>query len=304
MTPPAVTAVVPTKDRPDLLREAIDAITAQDYPGDVHCMVVYDGTRPDETVRRRGPGRTVDVTMNSGPPGLAGTRNTGVRLARTPLVAFCDDDDTWLPGKLTAQVEQLACAPDAVVAGCGIRVEYADRAVLDRTLPAAPVELDELLRSRITALHSSSLLFRRDRLIDIGLVNDEVPGGYGEDYELLLRAARVHPVVTVPEIHVVVRWHDASHFTWQWDTRAAALEWLLRAYPEFRRVPAGEARIAGQVAFAHAAGGRRRAALRWTGRALRRNPREARAYLALAVVSGALRPGTVLRQLHRRGRGI
>lgn len=299
---PAVTVVVPTRDRPELLRRAIDAIREQDYPGDVHCLVVYDGTEPDFSLCREGR-RSVLVCSNSRKPGLAGARNTGLVLTQTELVAFCDDDDAWLPGKLTAQAQRLDEAPDATLVSCGIRIEYGDRTV-DRCLDTTEVTLDDLLRSRLVELHSSSFLFRRQRLVDLGMVDEDVPGSFGEDYELLLRVARQGPIANVPEVHVLVRWHEASHFVREWDTMATALTWLLDEYPELRRTPEGEARIAGQIAFAHAALGDRQNALQWVWRTVRRDPRQARAYLALAIASGLVKPDTVLRRLHQRGRSI
>jgi hypothetical protein len=85
---------------------------------------------------------------------------------------------------------------------------------------------------------------------------------------------------------------------------AAGLTWLLERYPEFSTSPRGIARVSGQVAFAQAAMGHRREALRWAGRALRRNPREPRAYLAAGVAGGVLRPDRVMEALHHRGKGI
>jgi glycosyltransferase involved in cell wall biosynthesis len=299
---PAVTAIVPTRDRPELLRRAVDAVRAQDYPGDVHCLVVYDGTEPDFSLCREGR-RSVLVGSNTRKPGLAGARNTGIILTQTELVAFCDDDDAWLPGKLTAQAERLAEAPDATLVACGIRIEYGDRTV-DRSLDATELTLDDLLRSRLVELHSSSFLFRRQRLVDLGMVDEDVPGSFGEDYELLLRIARQGPIANVPDVHLLVRWHEASHFVRDWDTMATALGWLLDEYPELRRTAEGEARIAGQIAFAHAALGDRRTALQWARRTVRRNPKQARAYLALAIASGLVKPDTVLRRLHERGHSI
>lgn len=299
---PPVTVVVPTKDRPELLRRALDAIVAQDYPGRVHTIVVYDDATPDYTLYREGE-RAVTVLWNTRTPGLAGARNTALLLSDTDLVAFCDDDDAWLPGKLTAQVDTLAGAPDAALVTCGIRVEYGDRTV-DRALDRDEVGFTDLLQKRFAELHSSTFLFRRERLVDLGLVNEDLPGSFGEDYELLLRTARQAPIRNLPEVHVLVRWHHRSHFVRQWDTMAEALRWLLREYPEFATVRAGEARVSGQIAFACAALGDRREAVRWAGRTARRNPWELRAYLALAVASGAVKPDTLLNRLQERGRSI
>lgn len=298
----SVTAVVPTRDRPELLRAAIAAILGQEYPGDIEVIVVHDQSEVDDSIAVVDPHRAVRVITNTRSPGLAGARNTGILAATGDLVAFCDDDDEWLPGKLAAQVAALS--PDAEFACTGIRVSY-DGSTVDRLLSMDRVPLAALLRSRLTELHPSTFLIRRTALVDgIGLVDEEIPGSYGEDYEFLLRAARRAPLVNVTEPYVLVRWHKRSYFAQRWETISTALQWLLGRYPEFAEEPRGEARIAGQIAFAHAALGHRRESVRWVRRTLRRNPREPRAYLALAVAGRAVRADTVLRKLHQRGRGI
>jgi len=139
---------------------------------------------------------------------------------------------------------------------------------------------------------------------EVGLVDEQIPGSYAEDYEFLLRVARVYDVVHVPEVYVDVLWHQRSYFASRWETIATALTWLLERYPEFDAEPAGKARILGQIAFAQAARGDRRAAARTAAHTVRLNPREGRAYLALAVASRAVGPDRVLATLHKRGRGI
>ncbi|MFI7607323.1 glycosyltransferase [Micromonospora sp. NPDC049366] len=302
---PSVGVVVPTRDRPQLLRAAVRAILDQEHPGAIEVVVVHDRSEPDPSLAELSrPGRRVRVVRNDRTPGLAGARNTGALAVDGELVAFCDDDDEWLPGKLAAQVAALAAAPHAHFVSCGIRVNYDGRHV-DRVLDLDRVTLADLLRDRLTELHPSTFLMRAAALRDgFGLVDEDIPGSYAEDYEFLLRAARDAPLVNLPIPYVLVRWHPRSYFAQRWDTIAAALQWLLDRYPEFAAQPAGRARVTGQIAFARAAAGQRRDAVRWARQTLRRNPREPRAYLALAVAGRMVRPDAVLRALHRRGRGV
>lgn len=303
----SVSVVIATRDRPQLLREAISAVLAQEYDGPVHVIVVADQSEPDHTLVQNGtdsPGRTVSVITNTHSPGLAGARNSGIDAADGEFVAFCDDDDYWLPRKLAQQVAALGAVPAAGLCTCGIRVEY-DGDTFERVLDLPEVSFDELLRDRHTELHPSTFLMRRSVLTEqIGYVDELVPGGFGEDYEFLLRSAKVHPIVNVREPLTVVRWGKQSFFFRRWETMAAGLTWLLERYPEFETSGRGSARVRGQIAFAHAAMGHRGTALRWAGQALRRNPREPRTFLAAAVASRALKPDFVMEHLHRRGRGI
>ncbi|HYO39140.1 MAG TPA: glycosyltransferase family A protein [Nocardioidaceae bacterium] len=304
MTSPSTSVVIATRDRPLMVREAIDAVLAQDYDGRVEVVVVADQSEPDESLVRLGGDRSVRVVRNDRTPGLAGARNTGISASPSEFVAFCDDDDYWLPGKLRSQVDALLARPEAGLCTSGIRVEY-DGDTFPRLLRRDVVSFEELLRNRHTELHPSTFVMRRSVLLErVGLVDEHVPGGFGEDYEFLLRCAKAHPIVNVPQPFVAVRWGKQSFFFRRWATMSDGLSWLLERYPEFESSPQGSARVRGQIAFAQASMGHRRAALRWAGQSLRRNPREPRAYLAAAVASRAVSPDRVMELLHRRGRGI
>jgi glycosyltransferase involved in cell wall biosynthesis len=304
MTDHSVTVIIATRNRPDMVREAIAAVWAQDHPGSIEVVVVFDQSEPDASMAADGTNRRTRVIRNTRSAGLAGARNSGIEQATTPFVAFCDDDDYWLPHKLRKQLALADQHPDAALITCGIEVVYGGEEhvrVLERDL----VTFADLLDDRLTELHPSTFLFRRDQLIRaIGGVDEAVPGGFGEDYDLLLRAARQHPIVNLPEMAVVVRWGGQSYFFQRWATMSEGLTWMLERYPEFASSPRGSARLRGQIAFAHAAQQHRRAALQWARGALRRNWREPRAYLALAVAGRLITPAQVMRTLHRRGRGI
>jgi glycosyltransferase involved in cell wall biosynthesis len=313
---PSVTAVIPTLgDRADLLEQTIGAILGQDYPGTVECLVVFDKRSADaqpggdperwERTRQVASAAGAKVLENDRSPGLAGSRNTGILAASGDLVANCDDDDYWRPGKLRAQVTALMAEPGAATVCCGITLEYGDK-LITRVHPAEVVVLRDLLRSRLMELHVSSFVSRRATLLDaVGLVSEEIPGSRSEDYEFLLRAARFGPLLNVPQPGVVVRWHTQRKAMYgRWPLVAKALPWMLDRYPEFATVPAGYARVAGQAAFAFAACGDTGTALKWIGKTLRANPREPRAYLALGVAAKVVRPDAVIRTLHRFGRGL
>jgi GT2 family glycosyltransferase len=270
----------------------------------VECVVVFDQSDPDLPWGDPGPGRWLRLVRNQRTPGLAGARNTGVMHATGELVAFCDDDDEWLPGKLDRQVAALAGRPEAAVATTGIVVRHGDRSVT-RLAPTPQVTHGQLLRSRMTELHPSTVLVRRAELLDgIGLVDEHIPGSFAEDYEWLLRAARRAPVLALQEPLVVVHWHQSSFFADRWRTIISALTYLVDKHRELQQEPAGLARIYGQIAFAHAALGERGAARRWARRTLSLDRRERRAYLALAVSLRLINARTVVRLAHVAGKGI
>lgn len=298
---PSVGVVVPTHNRPGLLRNALAAVLAQDYAGQIRTVVVYDRAEPDVEL---ADGDRVTVTVNARTPGLAGARNTGILMLDTDLVAFCDDDDQWRPDKLRLQVEAMRARPAAEFASCGIVVDYAGTSH-PRLAGRAEVTHADLLRSRMVMVHSSTYLARRDALIgDIGLVDETLPGGQNEDWDLALRAARRGPIVNVDAPLVRVAWNTSSHYAREWETKADSLHWMLDHHPELTDCRPGAARVYAQLSFAYACLRRRGDAFRWAGRALRSNWHERRVPFALAVATGLLQGDTVLRHLNSRGHGI
>ncbi len=300
---PSVTAVVPSHGRPKLLREAITSILAQDYPGRLDVIVVHDRESEDLDLAAEFHAR-VRVVSNQREPGLCGARNTGILLADADLIAFCDDDDRWRPDKLCRQVLRMAATPSAVMATTAMEVDFAGvRSV--RTAGTHTVEYETLLVSRMAMLHSSSFLVRRGALLgEVGLLDEHLPGSMGEDWDLLLRAARVAPIAHVDEPLVEILWGSSSFFSRDWRARLAANDWFLQRYPEINEHSAGVGRLAGQSAFFAAASGDRSAALRYARHSLSRNPGELRAWLALPVVVAPRLGPTIMAALHRRGRGI
>ncbi|MDN3352508.1 glycosyltransferase [Actinomadura sp. DC4] len=300
---PSVSVIVATHDRPELLARAIAAVRAQDYPASVQCVVVFDQAEPDPALARDDSDRPVTVVTNSRTPGLAGARNAGAAAASGELLAFCDDDDEWLPAKLRLQAARLA-ETGADVAVSGIHVSYGDKTITRVPRPE-DVTHTELLRRRVMEAHPSTVVVRRAAFLDkIGLVDEEIPGSYAEDYDWMLRAAEAGPIAVVAEPLVTVLWGRTSHFNRKWRTISDALQYLLRKHPGFADDPRGLARVQGQIAFAHAALGERPAARSWAVRTLRNSWRERRAYLALLVSFRLLSADRVLRLAHATGRGI
>lgn len=299
----SVVTIVATRDRPEMLRETLAAIDAQDYEGTITTIVIFDVTEPDMSLVVDGGNRPVIVVPNARQQGLQGARNTGLEATESDLVAFCDDDDVWVPSKIRRQVEVLDSNPDVHFVGSGVIVEYEDERV-ERVRDGIRVTFEDFLESRVFEAHPSTFLMRRAELIDvIGLIDEDVPGGYGEDYEWLLRATRQTDMLMVPAPLVRVRWHTASFYAERWQMRIDGLQYILDRYPEFDNEPVGLARIYGQMAFAKASLGDRRGALSFAKKALKLNPKEGRAPLALSVAAG-IPSATVVSQLQRRGMSV
>lgn len=300
---PSVGVVIPTRDRPELLRRALDAVAQQTYAGPVETVVVHDGSPPDRSGERGGD-RPVHVVANARKPGLAGARNTGILDLATDFVAFCDDDDYWEPTKLARQIERATRSDRPEMVTCSIVVDF-DGQRTPRTAGTDRVTHAQLTRSIMAMLHSSGMLFDREALIaEIGLINEEIPGSQNEDWDIKLRCAARRDIAHVDEPLVNVQWGRTSAYARAWETKNQSFVWMLEHHPEIAADRRGASRVYGQLAFGEAALGERGSAVRWAGRALRANPLQWRAVMALPVAAGVVRPERVLDTLHHFGRGV
>ena len=131
-----------------------------------------------------------------------------------------------------------------------------------------------------------------------------IPGGYSEDYDFLLRTAKVGTISCLSEPMVSIRWGRTSYFATRWRMIVDAQRYLMDKHPEFGEHRRAEARIRGQVALALAALGERREALSEIGQVIKRWPLEKRWPVAAAVASKVVSADRALELAHRFGRGI
>lgn len=106
-----VTVVIPTRNRPDMVARAVESALGQTY-APLEVVVVIDGPDPatEERLRAFGDPRLTVIALEQN-RGAAGARNLGVDRAKGAWIAFLDDDDEWMPGKVALQ---MAARPPGV----------------------------------------------------------------------------------------------------------------------------------------------------------------------------------------------
>jgi glycosyltransferase involved in cell wall biosynthesis len=114
LTPPdtdTISVVISTYQRPDACERALRSVLEQTEPP-LEVLICDDGSRDDTPARFRAweehceNVRYLRIPDNTGTP--ASARNLGIADARGHWIAFLDDDDEWLPGKLEAQRAAIA----------------------------------------------------------------------------------------------------------------------------------------------------------------------------------------------------
>jgi glycosyltransferase involved in cell wall biosynthesis len=106
---PLVTVAIPTYNRPNRLKRALDSVADQTY-NNIEIVVVDDGSDEDyveDIAASVNSPYPISVYHHEENKGMAAGRNTGIEHSDGEYIAFLDDDDRWEPTKIEKQVETL-----------------------------------------------------------------------------------------------------------------------------------------------------------------------------------------------------
>jgi glycosyltransferase involved in cell wall biosynthesis len=222
-----VTVVIPTRNRPDLLRSTLMSVSRQrDVEVDV---VVVDDASDEEAAYAAAdiwslPVRFLRQAVRSGPNAA---RNRGMAEASAPWISFCDDDDLWAPDKLSRQL--------AAAEGSRCNWAYTGSVYVNDDLQvrggSPPLQPDALVAAlgRFNALPAaaSNVIVRADVLREIGGFDEGLP--HLADWELWLRLAAQHQPSCADAALVAYRLHR-SNFSFDTAGMLTELEILERRH--------------------------------------------------------------------------
>jgi glycosyltransferase involved in cell wall biosynthesis len=191
---PLVSAIIPTRDRPELLACAIRSAFRQTWQH-LEVIVVVDG--PDAATggyleALHDP--RLRIIFLSERCGGSDARNAGVHAACGEWIAFLDDDDEWLPEKIERQMRTAHAMPDwfPVVSCRLIAQSPATSRVLPPRIYRQPEPIADFLFCRTNlrdsggVMQSSTLLAPRELLLAVPFQSGLV---MHQDWDWLIRVA-------------------------------------------------------------------------------------------------------------------
>jgi glycosyltransferase involved in cell wall biosynthesis len=204
----SVSIVLPTRNRPQELIQALERVAAQIHP-ELELVLVRDGGSPfDASVTSlleslEFPARVLE--HEDPPHGLATSRNRGIDAARGDAVAFLDDDDLWESDHVARLARALDLDPvrDVVYADAWIQDEVSgERRALAR-------DFDLNVFGRDSFIAPSAMAVRTSAFDRFGLFDTEIP--YSEDWDWLMRVAvGGGRIARVPGASVTIRIHPGG----------------------------------------------------------------------------------------------
>jgi glycosyltransferase involved in cell wall biosynthesis len=191
-----IDVVVPTRDRPGLVAEAVNSVLAQTHEA-LRVVVVDDGSVTPLSLPTADP--RVEVVHLRQPGGPQAAREVGLRRATGDFVATLDCDDLWVPTKLEKQLSSLLSATHGAVITWHEWRSDVNSAIRRPRGPSHPLMTNNM----------SSPLFTRQSL--------EVAGGFlpagtpplptAEHIEFWIRYTEHSSVGVVPEVLTTCREH-------------------------------------------------------------------------------------------------
>ncbi len=212
---PLVSVIIPTRDRPALLSDALQSVCRQTYTR-WEAVVVNDGgadvTAVSTVIAGLPAAMASRVTLLNAatPGGPARARNRAIAAARGAVLAFLDDDDLYHPHHLQTLVEGLA---DPRHGACHTRSEGVMETLTDgrriehtRGAAFAGFQYARLVLEVRNVIPINTWGLRRDCLAAAGPFDETL--ACAEDWEMLLRLSACTAINALPVTTTEVRMRE------------------------------------------------------------------------------------------------
>jgi glycosyltransferase involved in cell wall biosynthesis len=196
-----VTVVIPTFNRADKVGRAISSVIGQTF-ADFEIIVVDDGSKDNTAHIAAQFGESLTYIPHTSNLGVSAARNTGIKKSASPLIAFLDSDDYWLPEKLAVQVDFFNNHPEAVACQTEESWIRNGRRVNPKKKHLKPSGDIFEASLKICLVSPSAVMLKRTLLKEVGLFDESLAAC--EDYDLWLRIACRYPIHLINE-HLVVK---------------------------------------------------------------------------------------------------
>jgi glycosyltransferase involved in cell wall biosynthesis len=206
-----VSIIVPTYNRAHLVTETIDSILAQTVKDFELIVVDNESTDNTEEVIKSYTDGRIRYFQHQNNGLIAVNRNYGISKANGEYIAFCDDDDLWMPEKLERQIKLLDLNKE-------LGLVYSDSYIMDENGNLGRYTLlsgsklfrgnvfDKLFQSNFIPM--PTVMIRREVLSKVGGFDPKYR--IAQDYDLWLKIAEHYPIDFTDEPLAKYRIHGRS----------------------------------------------------------------------------------------------
>ena len=184
-----MSVIITTYQRGSLARLAITSAINQDYEN-LEIIVIEDGSDSGIKEWLKAQDATRIYYFNRGINlGLAASRNEGIGIAKGKYVAFLDDDDAWLPNKISSQIEIISgnesCKLSVTCGTCIVQNGTVKREFIPRIQGSL---IEHVFKGG--GFPPSSLLVAKDIILEIGGFSEDLKSCVDHDFWMKLGLAK------------------------------------------------------------------------------------------------------------------
>lgn len=205
-----VSIIIPTYSRPKNLLNALESAAQQDYL-DKEIIVVSDNAGDSEYVKetlsivekvQKGhPSVVIKLIQHTHNRNGSAARNTGMLQSTGEFICFLDDDDIYLPGRISLSVAELKKArPNVGAVYCGFLGWNSPSNDVNRYKVGDLTKELLLLEYKKHYMHTNTATYRRTALFDINGFDESYRRH--QDIELNLRFFEKYEVEVVKKVGV------------------------------------------------------------------------------------------------------
>ena len=203
---PVVSAVICSYNGHGRVRRAIKSVLDQTHRN-IELIVVDDGSQTSlETEARTFLDDRVRFFRFDTNRGLHAARAFAVKQTTSEFIALLDDDDYWLPEKITKQIDVIRSHPETGLVCCAAIDIYPDGREMTRYPPSKIITYRQEAVYECTI--ASSVLFRRSAYEKVGGFDGQLRRC--GDWECWIRLARAYNIRAIMEPLVVTRMRPNS----------------------------------------------------------------------------------------------
>ena len=201
-----VSVIIPTYNRPEMLKDAITSVIHQTYKNFEIIIVNDAGVNVESIVTELNSAGNLRYIEHPENRGMAAARNTGIKHARGKYIALLDDDDLFYPTHLKTALDDLS-DDTPVIYTDAIRATYrrVDGAfqLAGKKVPySIDFDRDKLLIGNISPVNC--FVFEKDSGLQAGLFDETFP--VLEDWEFFIRLSELCAFKHINRVTTQVNW--------------------------------------------------------------------------------------------------
>ncbi|MFH1522436.1 MAG: glycosyltransferase [Patescibacteria group bacterium] len=200
-----ISCIIPTCDRPEYLKQALDSIFKQTYkPGEI--IVVNNGKESLDLKDERY--KNIKVYNIIPYVGVSQARNFGASLASGDYLAFLDDDDLWSENYLENTLKAIESGAQCILS----RIDYLDKDKVSLAKnPHRRLSVENLYTFNPGVI-GSNIVVSKNIFIQVGGFDTKLVTS--EDKSLIIEILkRKIKIATLPDSQVLWRVHQIERLT-------------------------------------------------------------------------------------------